>query len=188
MHMAAHPMLAKKDGSQPKSGTFFIVNPDDPDAFESTSSVISFPPTTTFVVQFRWLIPIISINTLSTSVSHSRAICILVPTGILQSPIVLTFVCFNTNSVNIPAGLVKLSSIAFGASSSMSLQISRITGIVLQALSQKRLLLLFLDQSDYSAKEYVHPVHGLPSNPTRNCVITKSASLIASRRSNVKWS
>lgn len=58
------------------------------------------------------------------------------PIGTLHKPIAFTFVCFKTVSVITPEGFVKLISHAFGASSSISLHISSITGIVLWAFAK----------------------------------------------------
>ena len=56
--------------------------------------------------------------------------------GTLHRPIHLIFVYFNTASVIIPDGLVKLISHALGHNSFISLEISKITGIVLRAFAK----------------------------------------------------
>lgn len=60
----------------------------------------------------------------------------------LHRPMHFILLCLSTASVTMPLGLVKLINQASGQSSSMSRQISRITGIVRKALANPPALLV----------------------------------------------
>ena len=107
--------------------------------------------------------------------------------GTLHNPIHFFQPVFSmTASVTIPLGLVKFISHASGQSLSMALMISRITGMVRSALKIPPAPLVSCPSMPWSSGILSSLILAY-SLPTRNWVITKSASGSASFRSSVAW-
>ena len=84
----------------------------------------------------KWFNPIYSTNKSSGFTPNTSVNVIFICIGTLHNPKHFTFEYLFIASVTIPDGFVKLISQAFGQTSSISLHISRITGIVLKAFAK----------------------------------------------------
>ncbi|MNI83306.1 hypothetical protein D3C73_1400960 [compost metagenome] len=94
--------------SHSRSGMLAIDGPLAAASLVRKSSVTSSPSITTRVVQFKWLMPTISMNICASGTPYSSAICFFVLIGRLHSPTDRTLEYLETASVIMPAGLVKL--------------------------------------------------------------------------------